>query len=254
MTKTVILAGGKGTRLRPYTVLFPKPLVPLGDRPILEVVLRQLASEGFLDVTLCVGHLSNLIMAYFGDGSGLDTGTHITYQHEDHPLGTAGPIAPCEGLTDPTLVLNGDVLTDMSFAAFVEQHQTSGAALSVAAARRDIPIDLGVLDFTPDGALQAYTEKPTLHYWSSMGIYAYSARALGSLVPGQRLDVPDLVQRLMSAGEAVHVVPWEGYYQDIGRPEDYEAATEAAARGHLSLAPTPGPAYSDKREDVEWRT
>jgi len=227
MTNTVILAGGKGTRLRPYTVLFPKPLVPLGDRPILEVILRQLAAEGFYDVTLCVGHLSGLIMAYFGDGSALGTGTRITYQHEDHPLGTAGPVALCEGLTDPTLVLNGDVLTDMSFAAFMEQHRTSGAALSVAAARRDIPIDLGVLDFAADGTLQAYTEKPTLHYWSSMGIYAYSACALGSLVPGQRLDLPDLVQRLMSAGEGVHVVPWEGYYQDIGRPEDYEAASES---------------------------
>lgn len=228
--KTVILAGGKGTRLWPYTVLFPKPLVPLGDRPILEVVLRQLAAEGLRDVTLCVGHLEGLIRAYFGDGSSLQCGTRITYQVEDEPLGTAGPIRLCEGLTDPTLVLNGDVLTDMSFADFLARHHASGAALSIASARRDLYVDLGVLEYADDGTLVGFTEKPTLHYWSSMGIYAYSARAIERLRPSKRLDLPDLVHELMAAGERVHVVPWVGYYQDIGRPDDYAAATEAIER------------------------
>lgn len=227
--KAVILAGGKGTRLAPYTTVFPKPLMPLGETPILEVILRQLSRDGFEHVTLAVGHLAELIEAYFGDGSKL--GVSLTYSREDEPLGTAGPLANIDGLTEPFLVMNGDVLSTLDYAAFLSGHAASGAEASISTYTRSTRIDFGVVEVGLDGSVTGYLEKPSTDYLVSMGVYVFSPSVLGAIVPGERLDFPDLVLRLLAAGRRVRSVPFDGYWLDIGRHDDFERAqAEFAAR------------------------
>jgi len=227
--RAVILAGGKGTRLAPYTMVFPKPLMPLGETPILEVILRQLARGGFTDVTLAVGHLAELIEAYFGDGSKF--GVSLTYAREDEPLGTAGPLANVDGLTEPFLVMNGDVLSTIDYGAFLSGHAASGAEASISTYTRESRIDFGVVEAAPDGAVTGYVEKPTTDYLVSMGVYAFTPSVLSAITPGEYLDFPDLVLRLLQAGRLVRSVPFEGYWLDIGRHDDFATAqAEFAAR------------------------
>jgi NDP-mannose synthase len=226
MSRAVLLVGGKGTRLHPYTAHFPKPLVPLGDTPILEVLLWQLARAGITDITLAVGHLSELIEAYLSRRRSLLDAISLTYVHEDEPLGTAGALRLIEPSDRPFLVMNGDVLTDLDFAAFLAAHTTSGAALTIATHRREVAIDLGVIETDAAQRVIGYVEKPRLQYAVSMGIYAYSAEAVSLITPGERLDFPDLVLRLLGAGRRVDSAPFDGLWLDIGRPDDYAAAQE----------------------------
>lgn len=236
--RAVILAGGRGTRLRPYTTVFPKPLMPIDDMPILEVVIRQLRHAGITDIVMAVGHLAELLQAYFGDGG--RWGVHITYSREDQPLGTAGPLALIAGLDDTFLVMNGDVLTTLDYRALLAEHRAHGGIATIATHARNVKIDLGVIETDGAGALTDYIEKPTYHYRVSMGIYIFEPAVRAYIEPGQRLDFPDLIHRLLDAGRPVQSYAFDGYWLDIGRPDDYEQAVEEFARLRGQFLPDAG--------------
>jgi len=228
MRRVVILAGGEGTRLRPYTTVFPKPLMPIGDRPVLDIVVRQLKAHGFDRVTVATGYLAELIEAFFRDGEAY--GIPIDYYREREPLGTVGALALIDGLSEQDiLVMNGDVLTDIDYRELLERHSASDAAATIATKVRHIQISLGVLRFDDDGdptRLTGYDEKPAIDFTASMGVYCFAPRALAYIRPGERLDFPDLILRLIAAGEVVRAWPSSNYWLDIGRPGDYEQAQE----------------------------
>jgi NDP-mannose synthase len=224
--RAVILAGGKGTRLAPYTTVLPKPLMPIGDRAILDVVVRQLSSYGYTHLTFAVGYLAHLIKAVFSDGS--QWGVEIEYHEEKEPLGTAGPLRLVEGLDETFLAMNGDVLTTLDYGELLEIHRRSGNTLTIATHHRTVRTEYGVLHL--DGQhgeterVTGYEEKPQLHYVVSMGVYVVEPSALEHIPAGQRFDIPDLVLALLGAGEPVGSVLYEGYWLDIGRHDDYEQA------------------------------
>ena len=234
----VILAGGKGTRLRPYTASLPKPLVPIGDEhAVLEIVLRQLRHRGFRSVTLAIGHLGSLIQAYVGDGS--RWGMTVDYVHEEAPLGTIGPVvAMLDRLPEHFLVLNGDILTDLDFADVLRRHSASGVPLTVATRRRDVLIDFGVLELDGD-RIVGFREKPTLSYFVSMGVYGLSRATLARYEAGRAFGFDELVLDLLRRGEHPVAYPFDGYWLDIGRPDDYDQANEDFQRLRSSLLPEP---------------
>jgi NDP-mannose synthase len=240
MKRAVILAGGEGIRLRPYTTVLPKPLMPIGDRPVLDIVVRQLKAHGFERITIATGYLAELIEAFFGDGE--KYGIPIDYYRESEPLGTVGALALIDGLADDdVLVMNGDVLTDIDYGALLKRHSASDAAATIATKVRDIQISLGVLRFGEDDdptRLTGYDEKPTLDYVASMGVYCFAPRALSHIEPGKRLDFPDLVLRLIEAEETVRAWPSDDYWLDIGRHDDYEQAQEEFERVRHRLIPS----------------
>jgi NDP-sugar pyrophosphorylase family protein len=233
--KTVILAGGRGTRLRPYTAVLPKPLMPLGERAILEFVLSQLAEQGLVDVTLSVGHLAHLIEAVFGDGE--NYGVEMTYVREDTPLGTAGPLRLVEGLEKTFLVLNGDVVTTLDYRNLIRSHRASGNVLTIATRKRETKMDYGVLSLEPGDEplrrLVGYEEKPVVETMVSMGIYAVEPQALEFIPEGRYFDFPELVQALLSAGAPVGSFVHDGLWLDIGRHDDYEEAVALWESGEL---------------------
>jgi NDP-sugar pyrophosphorylase family protein len=233
--KAVILAGGLGTRLLPYTTVLPKPLMPVGDRPILDIVVRQLRHYGFDELHFAVGHLAELIMAYFGDGARF--GVSISYSREDRPLGTAGPIGLIPDLDEPFLVMNGDILTTVDFGAMMTEHKEARAAATLGAFRRSVKIDLGVIEFDETRQLTQYIEKPTHEYWVSGGVYAFDPKVQRLLPPGQRVDLPDLVRDLASRGEVVRCHVHDGYWLDIGRVEDHQRAAEDFLAHRASFLP-----------------
>jgi len=220
--KAVVLAGGKGTRLAPYTKILPKPLMPIGDTPILEVILRQMKTAGVDHVILTVGHLSALLRTFFQDGH--QWGIKIDYSYEDHPLGTAGPISLIDGLDDTFLITNGDVLTTLNFSELLRFHREQGATATIAVHQRKVKIDLGVIQWDGKPVINGYIEKPTYDYCVSMGVYVFEPRVLNYIPKGQYLDFPDLVKKLIAAGEKVIGYEFSGYWQDLGRPDDYEQA------------------------------
>ncbi|MFI5310329.1 MAG: sugar phosphate nucleotidyltransferase [Gemmatimonadales bacterium] len=224
----VILAGGKGTRLKPFTMTIPKPLLPLGDVPVLEVVVRQLAREGFGRVVLTLGHMAPLFMAHFEDGSRY--GVRIEYVREEEPLGTAAPLRLLADPPEEFLVMNGDLLTDLSFAGLLAAHRHSGAAGTIAVSAREERIDYGVIEIAPDGAFLDYREKPVLPYFVSMGINVLSRRALSRIPAHGRFEMPELMLALHRAGDGVHCYRTECYWQDIGRFDDYSRASEDFVR------------------------
>jgi NDP-sugar pyrophosphorylase family protein len=238
MSRAVVLAGGLGMRLRPYTAVLPKPLMPVGDRPVLDIVIRQLRHRGFDRVTIATGYLAELIEAFFRDGEAY--GIAVDYHREHTPLGTAGAIASIDGLDEPFLVMNGDVLTDLDHQALMRQHVESGAAATIATITRDVQVSLGVLHFEdasqPD-LLTSYDEKPHFEFEASMGVYAFSPRVLEHMAPDERLDFPDLIRRLVAAGEAVRAYRSDCYWLDIGRHDDYEQALEEFERMRDRLIP-----------------
>jgi len=221
--RAVVLAGGKGTRLAPYTTILPKPLMPIGDMPILEIVIRQLAHHGVRDVTLAVGHLAELLMAYCGNGEKF--GVKLDYSREEEPLGTAGPISLIPNLDETFLVMNGDLLSTLDYSAMWKFHRERGAIATLASYRRDIKIDLGVIA-AEDGWVKDYIEKPIYHYSVSTGIYIFEPAILQYIERGQHLDLPELVLRLLKEGQKVNVYEFDGYWLDIGRHDDYETAIE----------------------------
>lgn len=222
--RAVILAGGKGTRLAPYTTVLPKPLMPIGEMPILEIVIRQLQRHGFNDLTLAVGYLAELLMAYCGDGSKFNV--KLNYSREEQPLGTAGPISLVPDLNDTFLVMNGDLLTTIDYSAMLKYHKERGAIATVACYERDVKIDLGVIEMDADNWVANYIEKPTYHYSVSMGIYLFEPEILNYIEKNQRLDLPELVLKLMKDNKKVNVFNFDGYWLDIGRHDDYQRAIE----------------------------
>ncbi len=222
--RAVILAGGKGRRLAPYTTILPKPLMPICDMPILEIVIRQLKRDGFDHITMAVGYLAGLLMAYFDTGERY--GMQIDYSQEPEPLGTAGPLSLITDLDETFLLMNGDVLTNLDYKALVAYHKAHGCIATIAAHRRAVKIDLGVLQMDGDGALNEYMEKPSIDYLASMGIYIFEPEILDYVPRGKYLDLPGLMHNLLKQGQRVQCYPFSGYWLDIGRHDDYERAVE----------------------------
>jgi dTDP-glucose pyrophosphorylase len=248
-TRAIILAGGRGTRLAPYTSVLPKPLMPIGERAILEIVVERLADQGLTDITFCVGYLSHLIRAVFDNRS--DPRASIAYVHEESALGTAGPLRLVPALDDTFVVMNGDVLTTLDFRELVRHHRRHGNVVTIATFRRTVKIDYGVLYVHRDGngngngngdgpaaqRVQAYEEKPEIASTVSMGVYVIEPRALDYIPPGTYFDFPDLVQALLAAGERVGSYAYDGLWFDIGRHDDYERAVAVWTESPELLVP-----------------
>ncbi len=226
--QAILLAGGKGTRLRPYTAVLPKPLMPIGaddPLPIMEVVLRQLARFGFDDVTVITGYLTELIEAFFGDGH--KVGSRLSYVRETQPLGTAGGLTLIDRPTEPVLVINGDILTTLDMAAMSRFHRDRGAAATIASYPREVKVDFGVLEFGDDPHVLAnYREKPVFSFQVSMGLYILDPVAWDYLTPGTVLQMPDLLEAIRHDGRPVHCYKEPCYWLDIGRHDDYALANE----------------------------
>jgi NDP-sugar pyrophosphorylase family protein len=223
--KAVILAGGKGTRLRPYTTVFPKPLMPIGDEPILEIVIRQLKSHGFDEVIITVGHLAELIMTFFSDGS--KYGINIKYSREDKPLGTAGGLGLIKKeLNETFLMMNGDVLTTLDYSDLLKYHKRNGAIATIALKKRDVKVDFGVVELDDSNSIVGYSEKPKIDHLVSMGVYVFDPKVLRYIKPNEYLDFPDIIKELISNGETVKGYVYDGYWLDIGRSDDYERANK----------------------------
>ncbi len=232
--RAVILAGGKGTRLAPYTASFPKPLVPLGDVPVLEVLILRLLQHGITDITLTLGHLAELIKAYLQQRRCLADRCTFRYVEEPEPTGTAGSLALVPSLNQTFLTMNGDLLTNLDFHALVDFHRAQEATLTIGVKTREVKIDLGVLELNGGFTVTRYLEKPKSTFKVSMGVYVYEPRVLRYIEPGKYLDFPDLVTRLLKEGERVCAYPTDCMWLDIGRPDDYAQAQQL---------------YSEKRKD-----
>jgi NDP-sugar pyrophosphorylase family protein len=232
----VILAGGKGTRLAPYTSVLPKPLMPLGGQAILEIVVKQLERANFRRIVLCVGYLAHLIVAVLQNGGGREA--RIDYVKEEFELGTAGSLRLVTQLHSTFVALNGDVLTDLDLRRLVEHHTEAGNVLTIAVHRRTHKADYGVLRLDDEQRVITYDEKPeeTLHV--SMGVYVLEPLVL-DFIPEGHFDFPELVQALLDAGERVGAYPYDGLWLDIGRHEDYQRA--AALWDEQSLLPELAP-------------
>ncbi len=222
--KAIVLAGGKGSRLAPYTKVLPKPLMPIGDMPILEIIIRRMKQAGIEDVILAVGHLSELLRAFFLNGERF--GLRISYSCENQPLGTAGPLSLVEGLNETFIVTNGDVLTTLSFESLLEFHKRMGAVATIAMHNRKVKINLGVIQRNGSWQVKGYVEKPTYDFQVSMGIYVFEPKVLSYINHAQYLDFPDLVKTLIDHREPVFSFPFDGYWEDLGSPEDYMRAVE----------------------------
>lgn len=220
--RAIILAGGKGTRLEPYTTVLPKPLMPIGDMPILEVMIRQLRHFGFRKITLAVGHLGGLIEAFCGDGR--QFGVEIDYSREDEPLGTAGPLSLIDDFNDEFLIMNGDLLTDLDYRDMVKFHKEANAFATLGLYQKRVNVDLGVIEADKSGAVKDYIEKPTMKYEVSMGIYVFKSQVREYIPAGNRLDLPDLIKLLMKENKRIMGYRFDGYWLDIGRYEDYQEA------------------------------
>jgi len=225
--KAVILAGGKGSRLEPYTHVFPKPLMPIGNRPILEIVLEQLACAGISEAILTVGHQAAKLMKMVTAAGEFDL--KIRYSEEEKPLGTAGPLTLIKGLGNDFLVLNGDILTDLDFGKFIDFHLKNNAIATIGSYRRDLHIDFGLIE-TEDDRVVDYYEKPEIESLVSMGIYAFKRDILKYIPAGKPFDFPDLVHALLDHDLHPVVYRHRGEWLDIGRPDDYKRAVEVFFR------------------------
>jgi NDP-sugar pyrophosphorylase family protein len=230
--KTVILAGGRGVRLRPLTYTIPKPLLPIGEKPILEEIIERLKAHGLDDITIAVGYRAELIETYFRDGAHL--GVRIDYVRETHPLGTAGPLALVASSLpagEPVLMMNGDILTDLDMRAFIDAHRRSGAEVTVVTREHELQHPFGVIQV--DGSrVTGITEKPSVVDTVSAGIYALQPSALDVIPRDAFFDMPDLVNKLVDAGRPVAVYPFDGEWIAIDRIEQLEDAARLLAERH----------------------
>lgn len=222
--QAVILAGGKGTRLKPYTTVFPKPLMPVGDLPILEIMIKQLKYYGIKNIIVAVGHLKDLIKAFFNDGK--KWGVDISYSVEDKAMGTAAPLKLIKKLDSNFLVMNGDILTNLDYKKFFQYHKKNNALCTISMYKKYHQIDLGIIKKNEREEIFDYIEKPSLSYCVSMGIYAFKRDVVHFIPDNKYFDFPDLVKKLLKNGKQVLGYPFNGFWLDIGRPEDYEVAAE----------------------------
>jgi NDP-sugar pyrophosphorylase family protein len=234
--EAVILAGGKGTRLQPYTTVLPKPLMPVGGRPILGIIVNQLKQAGVKRITLAVSHMAEIIMAVFGDGK--QYGLQIAYSIEPVPLGTIGPLKLIKDLPQDFLLMNGDLLTNLDFGALYRAHQESGCMLTTAAFQREVEIDFGVLQVDPDKRrLVGFQEKPVFRFDVSMGIHVMNRALLDQVPAGVPYGMDNLALAMLHRNDPINIYPFSGYWLDIGRPDDFERANLEIES--LGLAPTP---------------
>jgi len=233
--RAVIIAGGKGRRLAPYTTVLPKPLMPIGDHSILEVVIRQLKAYGFTRITMAVGYLSELIRAF------LDThksfGLEIDYSFEEEPLGTIGPLSLIEGLDDTFLVINGDVLTTLDLSRLIAFHKENQSVATVATHNHEVSVAYGVITTNDDNEILDYQEKPKTYYRVSMGIVLFEPEVMGFLEPNAHMNLPDFLLKLVAAGKKVMAYPSESYWLDIGIPQEYARAIEDFEREPARFLP-----------------
>jgi len=237
-TPVVIQAGGKGSRLYPYTKVLPKPLMPVGGMPILEVMIRQLAAQGFRDLAISIGYLGDMIRLACGDGG--KWGVSIRYVTEDLPLGTMGPLKLVEGLDRPFLVMNGDLLTDFDYAELLRRHQQNHAPLTIGTYLKPVNISLGVLETDVTSRVTGFREKPTLHFPCSMGVYAMNPEMLDLIPEGQPFGFDDLMYRMLDDGRRAYAYIFRGTWMDIGRPEDFHAACEMVEKHPERFIPQAG--------------
>ena len=223
--KAVILTGGLGTRLAPYTTILPKPLLPIGSVPILQIILRQLKHFGFTDVILACGYLSELIQAYFMNNP-ISKEINIHYHMEEKPLGTAGALGSIENLDEPFLVMNGDVLTNLDYSKLIEYHRAQEAALTIAVTQKEVQLELGILLMDKDNQLTGYDEKPTKTYPASTGIYIYDPKVLKHIPPNEHLDAPTLILKLIENNEKVLGYSSDVFWLDMGNHGDHERAIQ----------------------------
>jgi NDP-sugar pyrophosphorylase family protein len=219
--------------------VLPKPLLPVGNQPIAEIIVRQLRHYGCERITFAVGYLSQLLEAYFGNGSRWDV--RIDYLREEIPLGTVGPLACLDDFNEPLLVLNGDILTDLNYSRFFAAHLDSGAELSIATYEKQVKIDLGVMETDEQGRLTRYHEKPEYNFSVSMGIYVFSPRVQALIPPQVRFDLPDLVDLLIEREQVVQSYRFSGRWLDIGRDEDYQRASEFLGKHRKAFLPSQEP-------------
>ena len=232
--RAVILAGGMGTRLRPYTTLIPKPLMPIGNEmPILEIIIKQLKKNGFNHITLTVNHLSNLIMAFFGNGE--KWGITIDYSVEDQPLSTIGPITLINDLPENFLVMNGDILCDLNYKDFIDFHLLQHNLVTVSSYRRDAKIDFGILEFNESGEIIGFVEKPVYHFDVSMGIYCINKKVIDALPRNKNYGFDQLMIDGIKSNKKYMVRPFDGFWLDIGRPDDYDYCNENYAEIKVKL-------------------
>jgi NDP-sugar pyrophosphorylase family protein len=233
--QAVIMAGGNGIRLYPYTSVLPKPLLPINEVPIIELIVRQLRHHGFTRVSIASGYLAELIKLFLGDGS--KYGLRIEYSIETKPLGTIAPLTLFRELEPTVLVMNADLLTSLDYRTFMDFHRRRQAAVTIGMCRKTIPTGLGVLETDGDYRLKQYHEKPEIKINVSMGIYAFESRVLVHLPKKQPVDFPDFINLLIQSGERVVGYPFEGYWLDIGQHCDYERAVREfnQIRGELNI-------------------
>ena len=237
--KAVILAGGKGARLAPYTTVFPKPMLPVGNKPILEIIIRQLVYYGISDITLCVGYLAELIQAYFQSSHSIHKIVKLSYVREEEPLGTAGPIALVKNLKEPFLVMNGDILTTLDYSKLIDFHKKQNSFLTIGVHKKDVKMDLGIIDFAESGKVNGYIERPTYTYSDSMGIYVCQPEVLCYIKRDTYLDFPSLVNMSIKDGKDVLAYHHNEshYWIDMGRFGDYQTANEDFRKREVDFLP-----------------
>jgi NDP-sugar pyrophosphorylase family protein len=233
--RVIILAGGKGVRLQPYTSVLPKPLMPIDNYPILEIVLKQLKKSGFDEITISVGHLASLIRAYFGIGEKF--GLQIKYSEEEIPLGTAGPLSLIKDLDENFLLMNGDLLTNLDYKDMFVNHIQSESIATIAICKRKVPISLGIIELDKNKIVTNYIEKPNLTNYVSMGIYVFKIDILKYINRNKYMNLPDLIKILIAKKEKINSYIFRGKWLDIGRPEDYEEAVEIFKKNHKLFLP-----------------
>lgn len=221
--QAVILAGGEGTRLRPYTMVLPKPMMPVGEKPILEIIINNFAENGIKNIVISVGYLAGIIRAYFGYGERF--GVEIEYLVEKEPLGTAGCLAIIKDLEDEFIVSNGDILTNLTFVKLIEHHRKSGKNITICAHEKAVSVSLGVLELN-GSILEDYIEKPTYKFYVSMGVYIINKEVVKYISPNSYCDFPTLIKKLISLNEPINVYKFNGEWYDIGREEDYKQVLE----------------------------
>jgi NDP-mannose synthase len=236
LMQAVILAGGKGTRLSPFTKVFPKPLVPIGEKPILDIIIRQLKHFGFRRITLAVGYMAEMIKAYIRNGE--QYGVEIDYSLEDEPLGTVGPLSQMMNLDENFLVMNGDIITNLNYKELMEFHKEQNTIATIGTYQKNFKIDLGIIQDDDNNSIIDYVEKPTYTFKVSMGVYVFNIAVLEHIEPKKYLDFPDLVKQLLVHRKKVVSYPFDGYWLDIGNHSDYEKALEEfeAIKGRLHFA------------------
>ena len=219
--RAIILAGGKGTRLKPYAISLPKPLVPIGNMPVLEIIIRQLAHFGFDHITITVNHLAEIIKAFCGNGEKWNI--KIDYTFEEIQLSTMGPLTLVPNLPDNFLVMNGDVLTDLDLEKFFQDHVISNNLFTISSYEREQIVDFGVLE-SKQNILCGFREKPVLNYTVSMGVYMLNKEVIKYIPQGIPYGFDNLMVDLINKEIEVKIIPHHGYWLDIGRPDDYEKA------------------------------